>query len=155
MWKLFKKKSAFAPPSLKLRRASADKAAIKPAAVAKEPVEVVATKPSLAAASRSDSKTRSSRAHAVFIKPLVSEKSAHGSVYDTYVFVVKRETNKVEVAKAFWAMYNIKPVFVRTLLMPEKRKRVGRGRRLGVRPAWKKALIRVPKGSKVDIFAGV
>lgn len=115
---------------------------------AKSPAPVVAVKPAVSVAT-----ARPSRAYAVLVKPLVSEKGAHGSIYDTYAFVVNRHTNKVEVAKAFGATYNIKPLAVRTLLMPEKRKRAGKS--LGVRPIWKKALIRVPKGSKVDIFTGV
>ncbi|MDP1709985.1 MAG: 50S ribosomal protein L23 [Candidatus Komeilibacteria bacterium] len=93
------------------------------------------------------------RAHRILVKPLVSEKAAHLASQDTYAFVVNIRANKIEVAKAFWATYNIKPVAVRMVIAPEKTKRTGRNK--GVRSAWKKALIRVPAGSKVDIFTGV
>lgn len=136
MWKLFKKKDKKKEPA----RDRAGAAASEPAAVRPD---------------GQDGKTRPHRAYAVLVKPVVSEKGAHSSIYDTYAFVVKREANKIEVAKAFWALYNVKPLAVRTALMPAKSKRAGRGRALGRRPVWKKALIRVSKGSKVDIFAGV
>lgn len=93
------------------------------------------------------------RAYRVLVKPLVSEKAAHLSSQDTYAFVVDLHANKIEVAKAFWATYNIKPVTVKMVIAPEKTKRTRRG--LGIRSAWKKAFIRVPAGSKVDLFTGV
>lgn len=112
------------------------------------------------AAPRSETKTaaepaRLGAAHAyrILLKPLVSEKTAHLGAADVYAFVVAPGANKITIAKAFWATYNLKPLAVRIAIVPEKRKR--RGRAFGVRAAWKKALIRVPAGSKVDIFAGV
>ena len=119
----------------------------------KESDQRAPAKPTAPAVAVAKDRVRANWAHTVFVKPLVSEKGAHGSIYDTYAFVVRRQTNKIEVARAFHSLYNIKPLGVRTLLMPEKRKRAGR--RIGVRAGWKKALIRVPAGNKVDIFAGV
>ena len=93
------------------------------------------------------------RAYRILLRPLVSEKIAHLSSDDVYGFVVNLKSNKVEIAKAFWATYNVKPIAVRVAIVPAKQKRLGRI--MGTRSAWKKALIRVPKGSKVDIFTGV
>ena len=93
------------------------------------------------------------KASGILLQPLVSEKTAHMGALDTYGFVVGFKANKVEIAKAFHAMFGIKPLAVRIAIVPEKQKRLGRT--FGVRSSWKKALIRVPKGSKVDIFTGV
>lgn len=93
------------------------------------------------------------KASGILLKPLVSEKTAHMGALDTYGFVVGFKANKVEIAKAFNAMFGVKPTAVRIAIVPEKKKRLGRT--FGVRSSWKKALIRVPKGSKVDIFTGV
>ncbi|MEK7125660.1 MAG: 50S ribosomal protein L23 [Patescibacteria group bacterium] len=93
------------------------------------------------------------KASGILLQPLVSEKTAHMGSQDTYAFVVGFKVNKVEIAKAFQAMFGVKPMAIRIAIVPEKRKR--RGRTFGVRSSWKKAFIRVPKGSKVDIFTGV
>lgn len=98
-------------------------------------------------------KSKASRVFAVFIKPLVSEKNSIAASRDIYAFAVQRSANKIEVAKAFKALYNVKPLSVRVMIMPEKQKRYGRI--AGTRGEWKKAIIRVPKGAKVDIYAGV
>lgn len=134
MFKLFNRKSA---PKAKVALPSAAPVAVSEKKLAKaEPVGLGA-----------------SRAHRILLKPLVSEKTAHLGAFDIYGFVVNLKANKVEIAKAFQVMYNVKPLAIRVAIVPEKRKRTGRT--WGVRAAWKKALIRVPKGSKVDIFTGV
>lgn len=147
MWRLFKKKEKSVPAAEKtkaVQKVTAAKVAKDRTEKADQPaVPVAAEKLPASAAS----------ALSVFIRPLSSEKTAFGSSFDAYAFVVKRTVNKIEISKAFAAMYKVKPLHVRTMLMPAKQKR--RGRVVGVRPAWKKALIRVPKGSKIDVFSGV
>lgn len=91
------------------------------------------------------------KASGILLKPLVSEKTAHMGALDTYGFVVGFKANKVEIAKSFQSMFGVKPTAVRIAIVPEKKKRLGR--KFGVRSSWKKALIRVPKGSKVDVYA--
>jgi len=95
----------------------------------------------------------SSRGYGIFIRPRVSEKAAHASADDIYSFVVTNKANKVEIKKAFLEMYKIKPVSVRIVNMPFLAKMFGKN--WGVRGAWKKAYIKVPKGSKVDLYEGV
>jgi len=95
----------------------------------------------------------SERPFQVFLRPLVSEKSAHMGSSDMYTFVVRRSTNKVEIKKAFAEMYSVNPLKVRIVNMPAQAKQYGRTR--GTKGAWKKAIVRVPKGTKIDVFEGV
>lgn len=139
MWKIFKKKS-----SQESKAEAKDQAAEK-----KESLSPIVKSEPLKAAT----KAKTSRAYAIFLKPLVSEKNSIAASRGIYVFMVRRSANKIEVAKAFRALYNVKPLSVRVMIAPEKKKK--RGRVVGVRGEWKKAVIRVPKGVKVDIFAGV
>ena len=97
--------------------------------------------------------TFSERSYRVFIRPLVSEKTAHMGADNTYAFAVHRSTNKVEIKKAFSEMYKVNPISVRIVNMPRKFKQYGKT--AGVRSAWKKAIVRAPKGSKIDVFEGV
>ena len=67
-----------------------------------------------------------SAGHGIFIKPLVSEKTASMGSMDIYAFAVSTDTNKVEIQKAFKNMYNVKPVSVRIINMPSRTKRFGK-----------------------------
>jgi|TARA_B100001971_G_C17883317_1_gene379203 large subunit ribosomal protein L23 len=96
---------------------------------------------------------KSDTAHRIFLKPLVSEKTAQLGSGDIYAFVVSRDTNKIEIKRSFFEMYNIKPISVRIINMPQRRKRFGKN--FGTQSAWKKAYVRVPKGSNISIYEGV
>jgi len=73
--------------------------------------------------------------------------------HDIYAFEVNKSTNKVEIQKAFNSMYGVKPLSVRIINMPSKTKRFGKN--IGTQSAWKKAYVRIPKGSNVSIYEGV
>ncbi|MBI2637120.1 MAG: 50S ribosomal protein L23 [Parcubacteria group bacterium] len=89
----------------------------------------------------------------IILRPHVSEKTAHAGTYDTYAFVVSRSANKVEIKKAFWKMYGVKPVGVR---ISNVSPRFTYFRRIpGFKSAWKKAYVRVPKGSNILVYEGV
>jgi large subunit ribosomal protein L23 len=93
------------------------------------------------------------KGYRVLLKPRASEKTASRGTYETYVFEVARNTNKVEIKKAFWRLYGVKPISVNMVAMPARTKRFGRT--IGTQSAWKKAYIRVPKGSSVNVYEGV
>lgn len=89
----------------------------------------------------------------IILTPHVSEKTARAGTHDTYAFVVSRNANKVEIAKAFWKMYGVKPERVQ---IANIRPRATYFRRMpGAQAAWKKAYIRVPKGSNIAVYEGV
>lgn len=95
----------------------------------------------------------SHKVHRVLVSPMATEKSAHASVHNTYAFLVHKGANKVEIKKAFQAVYGVKPVSVRTILLSGKHKRYGATS--GMRSDRKKALIRVPSGTTIDVYEGV
>lgn len=89
----------------------------------------------------------------IILRPHVSEKTARLGSRDTYAFAVKADVNKIEIKKAFSKMYGVRPVSVRIANMPA---RATQFRRIpGMQSAWKKAYIRVPKGSAIAVYEGV
>ncbi|MCF7820677.1 MAG: 50S ribosomal protein L23 [Candidatus Pacebacteria bacterium] len=92
-------------------------------------------------------------AYKVLIKPLVTEKAANLSATNQYVFMVAKEANKIEVAKAVYEVYKIKPLGVN--IVNNKGKRVRRGRQVGKRKDWKKAIVSLPAGKTLNIYEGV
>jgi large subunit ribosomal protein L23 len=92
--------------------------------------------------------------HEVIVRPVVTEKST--ALLDSqgaYTFVVNRDSNKLEIAKAVETLFNVKVKNVRTMQYRGKERRVGR--HIGRRAAWKKAVVTLREGDSIEIFEGV
>jgi large subunit ribosomal protein L23 len=92
----------------------------------------------------------------VIIRPIDTEKTRYqASELGQYVFEVSRETNKIEVKRAIETIFGVKVVAVNVMNMPAKAQgRRGR-RRVVRRPGWKKAVITLAEGQRLDVFEGV
>jgi large subunit ribosomal protein L23 len=85
--------------------------------------------------------------------PLLTEKlDVLREEQTTYAFEVDRRANKHEVKAAIERMFKVHVEDVRTLVVRGKNKRVGTG--VGQQPNWKKALVRLRDGEKLEIFEG-
>ncbi len=89
----------------------------------------------------------------VIIKPYITEKSAFLAHDNQYVFIVNRGAGRIQVRNAIKAMYGIAPTNVNIQNYYGKRVRFGRIR--GKQSNWKKAIVTLPKGSKIDVYEGV
>jgi large subunit ribosomal protein L23 len=87
------------------------------------------------------------------ISPRVSEKAAILAHKGIYVFNVPVSANKVEVKKAVEAFFKVNVTGVRTSRGEGKILR--RGRKEGVRNRWKKAIVTLKHGQKIDLYDGV
>lgn len=87
----------------------------------------------------------------VIRRPIISEKStALAEVANRYVFEVALRANKQEIKDAVQRIFNVKVRDVRTMIMHGKVKRVGRFETK--RSNWKKALVTLTDGQKIDFF---
>jgi large subunit ribosomal protein L23 len=89
----------------------------------------------------------------VIVEPLISEKAATLSSASQYVFVVRKDANRVQVRSAIQAMYGVAPLSVNVMNVPGKMVRFGR--REGSRSDWKKAVITLPPGQTIQVHEGV
>jgi large subunit ribosomal protein L23 len=90
----------------------------------------------------------------VIVRPLVTEKSTEQlDRLNSYAFVVAREANKLEIARALETLFGVKVTDVRTMQYRGKERRLGR--HLGRRAAWKKAVVKLREGDSIEIFEGV
>ena len=94
-----------------------------------------------------------SQAHRVLRRPLITEKAAHLADANVYVFEVAPGAGKVEVRDAVRALYGVTPR--RVNLMNVQGKRVRFGRIKGQRRTWKKAMVFLKKGERIDVYEGV
>lgn len=84
-------------------------------------------------------------------RPHVTEKSSRlsANANPAYTFLVNKDANKTEVAKAVKEIYKIKPIKVNIVNLPEKDV-FSRGK-WGTKSAIKKAVVYLKKGEKIDI----
>ena len=106
-------------------------------------------------------------AHHIIKRPLLTEKGTRlkehgGAPVGTFseeelkpqvLFEVALEANKIEIKSAIEALFSVKVVDVHTQIMRGKEKRVGRF--MGQRSNWKKAIVTLAAGNKIEFFEGV
>ena len=88
----------------------------------------------------------------VLITPVVSEKSYHQITENRYTFKVHKDAHKTQVRHAVEELFDVKVTRVNIVKMPAKPKR--RGMIKGTRPGWKKAIVELKAGDKIEIFEG-
>jgi len=90
----------------------------------------------------------------VIRRPLITEKAnLDKEKRNNYHFEVPLTVNSQEVKEAVEQVFAVKVECVRTMIVRGKMKRLGRA--MGKRPNWKKAIVTLKEGHKIDIFEGV
>ena len=80
---------------------------------------------------------------------LRTEKGAEMLASNKYLFRVSKDANKIEIKQAVEEAYNVKVTKVNTLNMHGKWKRLRY--QVGKTPDWKKAIVTLKEGNKIDI----
>lgn len=86
-------------------------------------------------------------------RPIVTEKSNRLMEQNKYCFAVDPKANKHQIKQAVEEIFKVKVVAVNTMRMQGKIKRLGRSE--GKRPDWKKAVVTLAPGSRIQFFEGV
>ena len=89
----------------------------------------------------------------VLRRPLITEKNTLLQAEGKYSFEVDREANKHQVKQAVEKAFNVKVTAVNMMTVPGKRRRVGRQEVLT--HSWKKAIVTLKPGDKIELFEGV
>lgn len=86
----------------------------------------------------------------IILAPVITEKAANIAANgDKIVFKVKKDANKTQIKQAIEMIYNVKVKNVNTINVKPKKKRVGRY--TGTTSAYKKAIITLAEGSKIEL----
>jgi len=91
--------------------------------------------------------------YAVLLRPLVTEKTTVLTGHDKYVFEVDARANKNQIKEAVQVAFNVRVMGVNTMTMKGKPKRFGR--KVTRRPDWKKAVVTLVAGDKIELFEGI
>lgn len=89
----------------------------------------------------------------VLIRPLVTEKTTAMMQDNKYTFIVPLKANKVEIRQAVEHAFKVKVEAVNTIRVEGKVKRMGRF--AGKRSDYKKAIVKLAPGERIEFFEGV
>lgn len=88
----------------------------------------------------------------VIIRPVVSEKSYALIAEGKYTFRVNDRAHKTQIAHAVEEIFDVKVAAVRTSKVSSKPKR--RGLHAGRTRGWKKAIVQLAPGERIELFEG-
>ena len=91
--------------------------------------------------------------YAVLLRPIITEKTTVLTGLDKYVFEVDLRANKNQIREAVQVAFNVRVAVVNTMVMKGKPKRFGR--KVVNRPDWKKAIVTLVPGDKIELFEGI
>jgi large subunit ribosomal protein L23 len=89
----------------------------------------------------------------VIRRPVITEKNTLLSEQNKYTFEVAKDANKPQIKAAVEMAFKVKVVSVNVIHVPGKMRRAGRRR--GMTPSWKKAIVTLVPGDKIELFEGV
>ena len=92
--------------------------------------------------------------HQIIIRPVISEKSYNLIESEgQYTFQVDRRANKNQIKRAIESAFDVSVQKVNTTNVKSKPKRQGLAR--GRTPTWKKAVVKLAAGDRIELFEGV
>jgi large subunit ribosomal protein L23 len=89
----------------------------------------------------------------VLLRPIITEKTTVLTGLDKYVFEVDLRANKNQIKEAVQLAFSVRVSEVNTMKMKGKMKRFGR--KVTPRPDWKKAIVTLVSGDKIELFEGI
>lgn len=92
--------------------------------------------------------------HDILVRPVISEKSVAQTEVNNYTFAVARDANKFQIKAAVEAEFKVTVLGVRVMWVKPKQKRRGR-QTMGTVPGWRKAVVTIAAGQKIELFEAV
>jgi large subunit ribosomal protein L23 len=89
----------------------------------------------------------------VLRRPLITEKSTALQAQNKYAFEIADRANKLMIKQAVEKAFKVKVTGVNVVTMRGKTRRMGR--RLYTTEPWKKAIVTLKAGDKIEFFEGV
>jgi large subunit ribosomal protein L23 len=90
-------------------------------------------------------------AYKQLIHPLITEKTSALGAYNQYAFSVAKSANKSSIKKAITEVYGVNPIKVMIINSRGKKVRTGKNT-TGYLNNWKKAIVVIPAGQKIDVY---
>ena len=98
-------------------------------------------------------KKKDAGAYKVLLRPLITEKATDAGMFNKYEFVVAQTASRTEVKELVKKIYGVAPTKVN--IIRSLGKDVRQGRKHGKTKDWKKAIVTLAQGDKIEIYEGV
>lgn len=92
-------------------------------------------------------------AHEVLRRPVITEKGTMLGELGKYAFEVARSANKIEIKKAVEQVFKVDVRAVNVIHVRGKMRRMGKSR--GMTASWKKAVVTLKAGQRIELFQGI
>ncbi|NLY31066.1 MAG: 50S ribosomal protein L23 [Firmicutes bacterium] len=86
-------------------------------------------------------------------RPIISERTMDLLAENKYTFEVDLKATKPQIREAVEQIFNVDVEKVNTMRVRGKKRRMGRSE--GKRPDWKKAIVTVKEGQRIELFEGL
>lgn len=90
----------------------------------------------------------------VIVRPLITEKATRLGGENKYAFEVRRQANKVQIKAAVEKAFDVRVAAVNVMIIKGKPRRTRSGR-ITHRADWKKAVVTLGEGDKLELFEGI
>lgn len=141
-------KDAVKEPALKAKTEKTEKAS-----TLKAKAEIVSPETGKEVKAKKAKKDDTGLAYKILVKPLITEKATNLVSLNKYAFKVATKANKIEIKKAIKSLYGFEPISIN--IINERGKRLTSGRIAGKKSNWKKAIVTLKQGDKLDLYEGV
>lgn len=88
----------------------------------------------------------------ILVEPWITEEATRIAELNKYIFIVSSNAEKKQIKKAVEDLYNVQVVSVNTINIPRKKRM--RGRTVGWKSGYKKAIVGLKEGDKIEFFEG-
>lgn len=88
----------------------------------------------------------------IIIRPIITEKGMREAARGCFTFEVQRFSKKNQIRDAVGNLFKVDVLDVRTIIVKGRKKRVGRKRNVVRVGPWKKAIVCLASGQKIDLF---
>lgn len=89
-------------------------------------------------------------------RPVITEKNTFLNTEGKYIFEVALTANKIDVKRAVEEVFNVQVTAVNVIMVKGKlRRSPGRRRTEGMTRSWKKAIVSLAPGNRIELYEGV
>ena len=88
----------------------------------------------------------------IIIRPVITEKAMAAAAKGKFTFAVQKSASKEAIKRAIGNSFHVTVTGVQTTVIKGKRKRVGQRRTEVTDTVWKRAVVTLKKGEKLDMF---
>ena len=91
--------------------------------------------------------------HQILVRPIITEKNTLLNEQGKYTFEVLQGANKIEIKRAVESVFSVRVKNVNVSRVPGKQRRMGRT--YGTTRSWRKAVVTLEAGERIELFQGV